>query len=76
MGRPEAKPDYGYVGWFSMPFAAGMGIGLMVFGVSEPIAHFDSAMARIAVGDDGLRTGSAPLGCAECEKATPTAWPF
>lgn len=65
LGGPEAKPDYGYVGWFSMLFAAGMGIGLMFFGVSEPMAHFDSAMAGIAVGEDGLRTDWAPLGGAE-----------
>ena len=34
LGGPDATPDYGYVGWFSMLFAAGMGIGLMFFGVS------------------------------------------
>jgi BCCT family betaine/carnitine transporter len=39
LGGKEAKPDYGYVGWFSMLFAAGMGIGLMFFGVLEPVYH-------------------------------------
>jgi betaine/carnitine transporter, BCCT family len=43
LGGPEATPDYGYVGWFSMLFAAGMGIGLMFFGVSEPLSHFSAA---------------------------------
>ena len=33
LGGQTAKPDYTYVGWFSMLFAAGMGIGLMFFGV-------------------------------------------
>ncbi len=39
LGGSEAVPDYGYVGWFSMLFAAGMGIGLMFFGVLEPVYH-------------------------------------
>ena len=40
LGGKDAKPDYGYLGWFSMLFAAGMGIGLMFFGVLEPVYHF------------------------------------
>jgi len=39
IGGAEATPDYTYVGWFSMLFAAGMGIGLMFFGVLEPVYH-------------------------------------
>jgi len=39
LGGEDATPDYGYVGWFSMLFAAGMGIGLMFFGVLEPVYH-------------------------------------
>jgi len=39
LGGQDAKPDYGYVGWFAMLFAAGMGIGLMFFGVLEPVYH-------------------------------------
>ncbi|MCA8930272.1 MAG: BCCT family transporter, partial [Alphaproteobacteria bacterium] len=39
LGGKDAVPDYGYVGWFSMLFAAGMGIGLMFFGVLEPVYH-------------------------------------
>lgn len=46
LGGVDAKPDYGYVGWFSMLFAAGMGIGLMFYGVSEPLAHFSSSIAE------------------------------
>ena len=45
LGGTEAKPDYSYTGWFSMLFAAGMGIGLMFYGVSEPISHFSSSVA-------------------------------
>src|SRR5690606_19259464 len=36
IGGMDATPDYSYLGWFSMLFAAGMGIGLMFFGVAEP----------------------------------------
>ncbi len=39
IGGPDATPDYGYAGWFAMLFAAGMGIGLMFFGVLEPVYH-------------------------------------
>ncbi len=39
LGGQDATPDYGYVGWFAMLFAAGMGIGLMFFGVLEPVYH-------------------------------------
>ena len=64
LGGQEATPDYGYVGWFSMLFAAGMGIGLMFFGVSEPMSHFASSMGGISVGENGIRTDWAPLGAA------------
>jgi BCCT family betaine/carnitine transporter len=46
-----------------MLFAAGMGIGLMFFGVSEPLSHFGSAMGGTAV-ENGVRTDWAPLGAA------------
>ena len=39
LGGADAKPDYSYSGWFAMLFAAGMGIGLMFFGVLEPVYH-------------------------------------
>ena len=39
LGGENATPDYSYVGWFAMLFAAGMGIGLMFFGVLEPVYH-------------------------------------
>jgi len=42
LGGPDAKPEYSYSGWFAMLFAAGMGIGLMFFGVLEPVYHFEN----------------------------------
>jgi BCCT family betaine/carnitine transporter len=64
LGGQHARPDYSYIGWFSMLFAAGMGIGLMFFGVSEPMSHFGSSMGGITMGENGIRTDWAPLGAA------------
>ncbi|MBP6132469.1 BCCT family transporter [Thauera sp.] len=71
LGGTEATPDYTYLGWFSMLFAAGMGIGLMFFGVSEPLSHFGSAFGGTAV-EGGVRTDWAPLGAAAGDAATAT----
>ena len=60
LGGTEATPDFSYGGWFSMLFAAGMGIGLMFYGVSEPLSHFSSAYGGVSV-TDGVRTDWAPL---------------
>ncbi|MGB4072486.1 BCCT family transporter [Pseudomonas sp.] len=61
IGGMDATADYSYTGWFSMLFAAGMGIGLMFYGVAEPMSHFSAAMGGISVGADGVRTDWAPL---------------
>ncbi|MCT4600267.1 MAG: BCCT family transporter [Marinifilaceae bacterium] len=42
IGGPDAKTEFSKVGWFAMLFSAGMGIGLLFWGVSEPIKHFNS----------------------------------
>jgi BCCT family betaine/carnitine transporter len=51
LGGPDARPDYSYSGWFAMLFAAGMGIGLMFFGVLEPIYHLQTPPLGIDVAD-------------------------
>ncbi|HDZ08296.1 BCCT family transporter [Pseudohongiella sp.] len=61
LGGTDATPDFSYPAWFSMLFAAGMGIGLMFFSVSEPLSHFSSAITGTTV-VDGVRIDSAPLG--------------
>ncbi len=63
LGGKAASPDYTYVGWFAMLFAAGMGIGLMFYGVSEPMTHFSTSLGGIAA-ENGIRTDWAPLGAA------------
>ena len=40
LGPDEIEPDYSYTSWFAMLFSAGMGIGLIFFGVAEPIQHY------------------------------------
>lgn len=40
LGPDHATPDYSLATWLSMLFAAGMGIGLMFFGVAEPLMHY------------------------------------
>lgn len=42
LGPDHVGPDYSFTSWFAMMFSAGMGIGLMFFGVSEPVMHFMS----------------------------------
>ncbi|BDD09399.1 choline transporter [Fulvitalea axinellae] len=42
LGPDHEEPEYGNVSWFSMLFSAGMGIGLLFFGVAEPVMHFST----------------------------------
>ncbi|KQO88647.1 BCCT family transporter [Methylorubrum extorquens] len=40
LGPDDSEPDYSYLSWFAMLFSAGMGIGLIFFGVAEPLQHY------------------------------------
>ena len=40
LGRDDEEPEFRTVSWIAMMFSAGMGIGLMFYGVSEPLSHF------------------------------------
>jgi choline/carnitine/betaine transport len=42
LGRDDDEPEFSLMSWFSLLFAAGMGIGLVFYGVSEPLSHFTS----------------------------------
>ncbi len=42
LGPDDATPDFSYTSWFAMLFSAGMGIGLMYFGVAEPLMHWNA----------------------------------
>lgn len=40
LGPEHSQPKYSSASWFAMLFTAGMGIGLMFFGVAEPVMHY------------------------------------
>jgi betaine/carnitine transporter, BCCT family len=55
LGGKGATPDYSRLSWFAMLFGAGMGIGLVFYGVGEPVTHFTSSM----IGGSGAPLGGA-----------------
>ncbi|MFI9400578.1 BCCT family transporter [Nocardia sp. NPDC052316] len=40
LGKDDAEPEFSNLAWIAMMFSAGMGIGLMFYGVGEPLQHF------------------------------------
>ena len=73
IGGRDSVPDYSRATWFAMLFAAGVGIGLMFFGVLEPVYYFQNpplgidpadkeAALAIGIGRGGFPLGSACLG--------------
>jgi len=40
LGQDDEKPEFTTVSWVCMMFSVGMGIGLMFWGVAEPVSHF------------------------------------
>lgn len=42
LGKPDEEPEFNTGSWFAMLFSAGMGIGLVFWGVAEPISHYAS----------------------------------
>ncbi|WP_242616186.1 BCCT family transporter [Microterricola gilva] len=40
LGKDDEEPEFSLMSWFSLLFAAGMGIGLVFYGVSEPLSHY------------------------------------
>ena len=51
LGEADEKPEFSYFSWFSMLFAAGMGIGLIFWSIAEPISHFQDNPFTEHVGD-------------------------
>lgn len=43
LGQPDDVPEFSNISWFAMLFAAGMGTGIMFWGVAEPLTHFRGA---------------------------------
>ena len=52
LGPDDSKPEYSTVSWFAMLFGAGMGVGLVFWGISEPLAHFSSPIPGIEAGTE------------------------
>ena len=50
LGNEDDEPEFSLGAWFSMLFAAGMGIGLVFWGVAEPMSHYITAPPGIAPG--------------------------
>src|SRR5690625_4212174 len=40
LGKDDDEPEYSTMSWFAMLFSAGMGIGLVFWGVAEPVSHY------------------------------------
>ncbi|MFE4591692.1 BCCT family transporter [Streptomyces laurentii] len=40
LGADDSEPEFSNLAWIAMMFSAGMGIGLMFYGVGEPLQHF------------------------------------
>ncbi|MDR1621012.1 MAG: BCCT family transporter [Synergistaceae bacterium] len=40
LGSPESQPEFGNISWFAMLFSAGMAVGLVFYGIGEPITHY------------------------------------
>src|SRR5699024_1715626 len=49
LGKPDEKPEFNTFSWLAMLFSAGMGIGLVFWGASEPMSH----MMSPATGEGG-----------------------
>ncbi|PJG82404.1 BCCT family transporter [Caviibacterium pharyngocola] len=58
LGTNEEEPEFSFLSWLAMLFAAGMGVGLMFFGVAEPLSHYNS---EITSGSLAQRTQEALL---------------
>lgn len=76
LGGKEAKPDYSRLSWFAMLFGAGMGIGLVFYGVGEPVTHFTSAMAGGVAAPLGGAAGDPAAARSLAMAATIFDWSF
>ena len=52
LGPDDSKPEYSTTSWFAMLFGAGMGVGLVFWGISEPISHLASPIPGIEPGSE------------------------
>lgn len=55
LGNDDDEPKYSYLSWFAMLFSAGMGIGLVFWGVSEPMNHYSAPPSGEGFTDESAR---------------------
>lgn len=67
LGPDDAVPEFSFVSWTAMLFAAGMGIGLMYFGVGEPLQHYLNPPTEM---------GGTPAAAREALESTFFHWGF
>src|SRR5690606_18946973 len=71
LGADDEEPEFRTVSWIAMMFSAGMGIGLMFFGVSEPLSHFLSPPPNtVPLAPDGLPAATAEAAAIRTAMAT------
>ncbi|WIB79069.1 BCCT family transporter [Curtobacterium sp. MCPF17_002] len=54
LGQDDERPEFSTTSWLALLFAAGMGIGLVFYGVAEPLSHFASPRPGVTGDDDEL----------------------
>ncbi|MEU9294012.1 BCCT family transporter [Streptomyces sp. NPDC048266] len=59
LGQEDEGPEFRTVSWIAMMFSAGMGIGLMFYGVSEPLAHYGTPPPGTQPADSAERMQTA-----------------
>lgn len=59
LGAEGEEPEFRTVSWVAMMFSAGMGIGLMFYGVSEPLAHYTTPPPGTDPANSGERMETA-----------------
>ncbi|MEU6310809.1 BCCT family transporter [Streptomyces sp. NPDC047014] len=62
LGADDSEPEFTNLAWIAMMFSAGMGIGLMFYGVGEPLTHY---LAPPPASGAAPRTGAAALAAME-----------
>jgi choline/glycine/proline betaine transport protein len=54
LGRDDDEPEFSNLAWLSLLFAAGMGIGLVFYGVAEPLSHFANPRPGVSGSESAL----------------------
>lgn len=58
LGKDDDEPEFSMFSWLSLLFAAGMGIGLVFYGVSEPLSHFAKPRPGVTGSESDLAQGA------------------